>query len=67
MESRKDELLQRVESDRDVLIDFLRQFIRCPSPGLASRTSPASRSIAWHPPRSTPWPSMSPAGRCRLR
>jgi succinyl-diaminopimelate desuccinylase len=32
MESRKDELLQRVESDRDVLIDFLRGFIRCPSP-----------------------------------
>ena len=30
MESRKDELLQRVENDRDVLIDFLRRFIRCP-------------------------------------
>src|ERR1700736_4897004 len=32
MESRKAELLQRVESDRDVLIDFLRRFIPCPSP-----------------------------------
>ena len=32
MESAKAELLQRVESDRDVLIDFLRRFIRCPSP-----------------------------------
>lgn len=32
MDSRKAELLQRIESDRDVLIDFLRGFIRCPSP-----------------------------------
>jgi hypothetical protein len=32
MESRKAELLQRVESDRDVLIDFLCRFLRCPSP-----------------------------------
>ena len=32
MESAKAELLQRVESDRAVLIDFLRRFIRCPSP-----------------------------------
>ena len=37
------------------------------APGPASRTSPASRSTAWHPPRSRPWPSMSPAGRCHPR
>ena len=39
MELRKAELLQRIESDRDVLIDFLCQFIRCPSP-----TRPATRA-----------------------
>jgi len=32
-----------------------------------SRTSPASRLIACHPPRSRPWPSALPAGRCRAR
>jgi class 3 adenylate cyclase/ABC-type transport system involved in cytochrome c biogenesis ATPase subunit len=36
-------------------------------PGPVSRTSPASRSIVWHPPRSRPWPGMSPAGRCPPR
>jgi hypothetical protein len=32
MEGRKTELLQRIESDQDVLLDFFRRFIRCPSP-----------------------------------
>ena len=32
MEGRKSELLQRIESDREVLLDFLRCFIRCQSP-----------------------------------
>jgi predicted ATPase len=35
------------------------------APGPASRRSPASRSTAWHLPRSRPWPSASPPGRCR--
>ena len=46
MENRKAELLQRVESDRDVLIDFLRQFIRCPSPNLATLHCQSSPGIA---------------------
>ena len=32
IEGRKSELLQRIESDREVLLDFLRRFIRCQSP-----------------------------------
>ena len=32
MEGRKAELLQRIERDREVLLDFFRRFIRCPSP-----------------------------------
>jgi hypothetical protein len=34
IESRKPELLQRIESDREVLLSFLRDFIGCPSPSL---------------------------------
>jgi class 3 adenylate cyclase/ABC-type transport system involved in cytochrome c biogenesis ATPase subunit len=45
-----------------VLITFRPKY---EAPGPASRTSPASRSTAWRPSRSKPWPSMSPAGRCR--
>ena len=45
MESRKAELLQRVESDRDVLIDFLRGFIRCPSPNPPGDTRAAAAHI----------------------
>jgi succinyl-diaminopimelate desuccinylase len=45
MESRKAELLQRVESDRDVLIDFLRRFIRCPSPNPPGDTRAAAAHI----------------------
>ena len=49
MESRKAELLQRVESDRDVLIDFLRRFIRCPSPNPPATRAPRRRisAICW--------------------
>jgi len=32
MEGRKAELLARIERDRELLIEFLREFIRCPSP-----------------------------------
>ena len=45
MESRKAELLQRIESDRDVLIDFLRRFIRCPSPNPPGDTGEAAGHI----------------------
>ena len=45
MESRKAELLQRVESDRDLLIDFLRRFIRCPSPNPPGDTRAAAAHI----------------------
>ena len=45
MSSRKDELLQRVESDRDVLIDFLRRFIRCSSPNPPGDTRAAAAHI----------------------
>src|SRR5438045_5175380 len=45
MDSRKAELLQRIESDRDVLIDFLRGFIRCPSPNPPGDTREAAGHI----------------------
>ena len=45
MELRKAELLQRIESDRDVLIDFLRRFIRCPSPNPPGDTGEAAGHI----------------------
>jgi len=31
-DNRKAELLHRIETDREVLLDFFRRFIRCPSP-----------------------------------
>ena len=32
MEGRKKDLLERIERDRDVLLGFFREFIRCESP-----------------------------------
>src|SRR5262249_52267076 len=32
MDSRKQALLERVDRDRELLLDFFREFIRCPSP-----------------------------------
>jgi succinyl-diaminopimelate desuccinylase len=45
MESCKAKLLERIESDRDVLIDFLRGFIRCPSPNPPGDTRAAAAHI----------------------
>ena len=45
MEGRKAELLQRIESDREVLLDFLRGFIRCPSPNPPGDTREAAGHI----------------------
>jgi succinyl-diaminopimelate desuccinylase len=45
MEGRKAELLQRIESDREVLIDFLRGFIGCPSPNPPGDTRAAADHI----------------------
>ena len=45
MEGRKAELLQRIESDREVLLDFLRGFIRCPSPNPPGDTRAAAEHI----------------------
>jgi succinyl-diaminopimelate desuccinylase len=45
MEGRKGELLQRIESDREVLLDFLRGFIRCPSPNPPGDTREAAGHI----------------------
>jgi succinyl-diaminopimelate desuccinylase len=45
MEGRKQKLLERIESDRDVLIDFLRSFIRCPSPNPPGDTRAAAAHI----------------------
>jgi succinyl-diaminopimelate desuccinylase len=45
MESRKARLLERIESDRDVLIDFLRDFIRCASPNPPGDTREASAHV----------------------
>ena len=42
MESRKAELLERIESDREVLLDFFRRFIRCPSPNPPGDTREAA-------------------------
>ncbi len=48
MESRKAELLQRIESDREVLLNFLRRFIRCPSPNPPGDTREAADHIRQH-------------------
>jgi acetylornithine deacetylase/succinyl-diaminopimelate desuccinylase-like protein len=53
MEGRKAELLQRIESNREVLLDFLRGFIRCPSPNPPGDT----REAADHP--ADYWRSMA--------
>jgi succinyl-diaminopimelate desuccinylase len=45
MEGRKAELLQRVESDREVLLDFFRRFIPCPSPNPPGDTHQAAHHI----------------------
>ena len=45
MEGRKAELLQRIESDREVLLDFFRRFIRCPSPNPPGDTREAAAHI----------------------
>jgi hypothetical protein len=45
MEGRKVELLHRIESDREVLLDFLRGFIRCPSPNPPGDTREAADQV----------------------
>ena len=45
MQGRRAELLQRIESDREVLLDFLRDFIRCPSPNPPGDTREAAAHI----------------------
>jgi succinyl-diaminopimelate desuccinylase len=45
MESRKAELLSRIDRDRDVLIEFLRGFIRCASPNPPGDTREAAAHI----------------------
>jgi succinyl-diaminopimelate desuccinylase len=45
MEHRKAELLQRIESDREILLDFLRGFIRCASPNPPGDTREAAGHI----------------------
>jgi hypothetical protein len=45
MEGRKVALLQRIESDHEVLLDFLRGFIRCPSPNPPGDTREAADHI----------------------
>jgi succinyl-diaminopimelate desuccinylase len=48
MEGRKAELLQRIEADREVLLDFFRRFIRCPSPNPPGDTREAAQHIRQH-------------------
>src|SRR5262245_21316369 len=45
MEGRKKELLDRIEQDRDRLIDFLRGFIRCASPNPPGDTLAAAAHV----------------------
>jgi succinyl-diaminopimelate desuccinylase len=45
MEGRKAELLQRIENDREMLLGFLRDFIRCPSPNPPGDTLKAADHI----------------------
>src|SRR5258708_8322643 len=45
MDSRKAKLLDRIESDRDLLLDFLRTFVRCPSPNPPGDTREAVAHI----------------------
>ncbi|MCC6213109.1 MAG: M20/M25/M40 family metallo-hydrolase [Burkholderiales bacterium] len=41
----KEELLRRIEADRDVLIDFLRRFVRCRTPNPPGDTRAAARFV----------------------
>jgi succinyl-diaminopimelate desuccinylase len=45
MESRKAQLLERVESDRDTLLEFLRGVLRCPSPNPPGDTREAAAYV----------------------
>ena len=45
MEIRKVKLLERIESDQDVLLEFLQGFIRCPSPNPPGDTRAAAAHI----------------------
>jgi succinyl-diaminopimelate desuccinylase len=45
MESRKEKLLQRIGSDREVLVDFLRGFVHCPSSNPPGGTGQAAVHI----------------------
>jgi succinyl-diaminopimelate desuccinylase len=45
MKGRKAELVERIESDREVLLDFLRGFIGCPSPNPPGDTRAAADHI----------------------
>lgn len=41
----KDQLLKRIESDRELLIDFLRRFVRCQTPNPPGDTLAAARFV----------------------
>jgi succinyl-diaminopimelate desuccinylase len=45
MDGHKADLLQRIDSDREVLLDFFRGFIRCPSPNPPGDTLQAAAHI----------------------
>jgi succinyl-diaminopimelate desuccinylase len=45
MDNRKAELLERIETDREVLLDFFRRLIRCPSPNPPGDTREAADHI----------------------
>jgi succinyl-diaminopimelate desuccinylase len=45
MESRKAMLLERIQSDHEALLEFLRGFIRCPSPNPPGDTQQAAAQV----------------------
>lgn len=45
MDEMKERLLQRVETDRELLLDFFRNFIRCPSPNPPGDTRLAAQHV----------------------
>ena len=45
MEPEKRRLLERIEQDRELLIDFLQEFIRCPTPNPPGDTRIAARHV----------------------
>ena len=61
MEDRKAELLERIESDREVLLGFFRRFIRCRSPNPPGDTLPLLTSF----PPSKDGDCLSSCRRCR--